>query len=72
LFNDGVCDIKDKKGVLLLSTKIMNRSFNVDWKEVCLSANTCEDNKSILWHKYLGHFNYLKRMVNLQMNIQEQ
>ena len=75
-FND---DIKDKKGVLLLSTKMMNRSFNVDWKEVCLSANTCEDNESILWHKQLGHFNYatLKRMVDLHMtyglqDIQEQ
>ena len=34
-FNDGVYDIKDKKGVLLLSAKMMNRSFNVDLKKVC-------------------------------------
>jgi hypothetical protein len=79
VFNDGVCDIKDKNGVLLLSTKMMNRSFNVNWKEVCLSANTYENNESVLWHKRLGHFNYttLKRMVDQQMthglpDIQEQ
>jgi len=68
-FNDGVCDIKDKNGVLLLFAKMMNRSFNVDWREVCLSANTCENNESVLWHKRLGHFNYatLKRMADLQM-----
>jgi len=47
-FNDGVCDIKDKNGVLLLSAKMMNKSFNVDWREVCLSANTCENNESVL------------------------
>jgi hypothetical protein len=58
---------------------MMNRSFNVDWREVCLSANTYENNEYVLWHKRLGHFNYatLKRMGDLQMthglpNIQEQ
>jgi hypothetical protein len=40
-FNDGMCDIRDKKGILLLSAKMVNRSFNVNWKEVCLSVNTC-------------------------------
>jgi hypothetical protein len=50
-FNDGVCDIKDKNEVLLLSAKMMNKSFNVDWREICLSANTYENNESVLWHK---------------------
>jgi hypothetical protein len=65
-FNDGVCDIKDKKGVLFLSAKMMNQSFNFNWNEVCLSANTFENNESLLWHKRLGHFNYatLKRMAD--------
>ena len=65
-FNDGVCDIKDKNRVLLLSAKMMNRSFNVNWNEVCLSANTYENDESVLWHKRLGHFNYatLKRMAD--------
>jgi len=78
-FNDGVCDIKDKNRVLLLSAKMMNRSFNVNWNEVCLSANTYENDESVLWHKRLGHFNYatLKRMADQQMthglpDIQEQ
>ena len=78
-FNDGVCDIKNKNGVLLLFAKMMNKSFNVDWREVCLSANTYENTESVLWHKRLGHFNYatLKRMVDLLMthglpDIQEQ
>jgi len=78
-FNNGVCDIKDKNGVLLFSAKMMNRSFNVDWREVCLSVNTYENNETVLWHKRLGHFNYatLKRMADLQMthglpDIQEQ
>jgi hypothetical protein len=68
-FNDGVCDIKDKNGVLLLSAKMMNRSFNVNWNEVCLSANTYENNEFVLWHKRLGHFNYatLKKMADQQM-----
>ena len=79
VFNDGVCDIKDKNGVLLLSAKMMNRSFNVNWNEVCLSANTYESKESVLWHKRLGHFNYatLKKMADQQMahglpDIQEQ
>ena len=40
-FNDGMCNIRDKMGILLLSAKMMNRSFNIDWKEACLSVNTC-------------------------------
>jgi hypothetical protein len=28
-------------GILLLPAKMMNRSFNIDWKEACLSVNTC-------------------------------
>ena len=58
---------------------MMNKSFNVDWREVCLSVNTYENNESVLWHKRLGHFNHatLKRMADLQMthdllDIQEQ
>jgi hypothetical protein len=38
LFDDGVCNIKDKNGVLLLSTKMLNRSFNVDWKKNMLGC----------------------------------
>jgi hypothetical protein len=66
-FNDGMCNIRDKMGILLLSTKMMNISFNIDWKEACLSVNTCVYTDSVLWHKRLGHFNYttLKRMVDL-------
>jgi hypothetical protein len=78
-FNVGMCNIRDKMGMLLLSAKMMNRSFNIDWKEACLSVNTCVYTDSILWHKRLGHFNYatLKWMANLQMasglpEIQEQ
>jgi hypothetical protein len=64
-FNDGVCDIKEKKkGLLLLSVKMINWSFNVDGREVCLSANTCDDNDSVLWHKRLGHF----ELCNLKMD----
>jgi len=66
-------------GILLLSTKMMNRSFNIDWKEACLSVNTCVYTDYVLRHKILGHFNYatLKRMFDLQMasglpEIQEQ
>jgi len=68
-FNDGICNIRDKIGILLLPVKMMNRSFNIDWKEACLSVNTCVYTDSILWHKRLGHFNYatLKRMADLQM-----
>jgi hypothetical protein len=40
-FNDGMCNIKDNMGILLLSAKMMNRSFNIEWKEACLSVNTC-------------------------------
>ena len=32
-FNDGVCDIKDKKEMLLLSVRMMNKSFNVIGKK---------------------------------------
>ena len=58
LFNRGVCEIKVKHGVLLLSTKMVNRSFCIDWKNLCLSANTCEESNSVLWHKRMGHVKY--------------
>ena len=79
IFFNRVYNIKDKNRVLMHSAKMMNISFNVDWKEVCFSANTYENNESVLWHKRFGHFNYasLKRMADLQMthglpNIQKQ
>ena len=53
-FNDGMCNIKDKMRILLLFTKMMNRSFNIDWKEACLSVNTYVYTDYILWHKRLG------------------
>ena len=67
LFDDGMCNIKDKNGVLLLSTKILNRSFNIDWKKTCWYVNTCNVDESILWNKRLEHFNYatLRRMTKL-------
>jgi hypothetical protein len=43
---------------------MINWSFNVDGREVCLSANTCDDNDSVLWHKRLGHF----ELCNLKMD----
>ena len=48
LFNDRVCNIKDKNGVLLFPKKMLNRSFNVDWKKTCWDVNTCKVDESIL------------------------
>ena len=68
-FHNGVCDIKDKNGLLLLTIQMLDRSFNVDWKEACLCANVAIENESVLWHKRLGHSNYvtLKKMSDLKM-----
>ena len=38
-FNKGICKIRDCQGTLLLSAKIMNRSFNLDWKEAFMSMS---------------------------------
>lgn len=46
--NDGVCDIKHNKGVWLLTIKMMDKSFSVDWKEVYLCANTIVENDYVL------------------------
>ena len=69
LFDNGVCVIKDKKGILLLCAKMTNRCFNADLKEICWTANMCKNDESVLWHKRLGHYNYaaLNKMVELQM-----
>ena len=66
-FKKGLCSIKDDKGVLLLSTRMMNKSFNIDWNKSYLNANICREEESVLWHKRLGHFNYaaLRKMSNL-------
>ena len=78
-FKDEISDIRYNKGVLLLSAKMMNKSFNVEWKKTCWDANTCRVDEYVLWHKRLGHFNYasLRRMENLQIayglpNIQDE
>ena len=55
-FNDGMCNARNKMGILLLSTKMMNRSFNIDWEEACLSVNTCIYTDFVLWHKILRAF----------------
>jgi len=47
-FSDGMCNIRDKMGILLLPAKMMNRSFNIDWKKACLSVNTCVYTDSVL------------------------
>jgi len=61
--------LKTEKGYYYSLLKWWIWVFNVDWKEVCLSANTIVENDYVLWHKRLGHFNYatLKRMADLQM-----
>jgi len=39
---------REKKRILLLSTKMVNKSLNVDWKEVCSSSNICVYIDSVL------------------------
>lgn len=65
-FNDGLCNIKDE-GILLLSVKMMNKSFNLDWNESFMSVSMCVNVDSSLWHQRMGHFNQktLKKMVDL-------
>ena len=59
--------LKIKKGVLLLCAKMTNKCFNTDLKEICWTANMCKNDKSVFWHKRLGHYNYvaLNKMVEL-------
>ena len=61
--------LKIEKGYYYSLLKWWIWVFNVDWEEVCLSANTIVENDYVLWHKRLGHFNYatLKRIADLQM-----
>ena len=68
-FKRGLCKIKDSQGTLLLSVKMMNRSFNLDWNDSYMSVNMCVNAESSLWHKRMGHFNQiaLKKMADLQM-----
>ena len=68
-FINGICTIKDDQGIPLFTAKMINRCFSIGKhvSHISMSINATE--KSILWHKRLGHFNYatLKKMAALHV-----
>lgn len=70
-FIDGICKIRDDKGVILFSAKMYNRSFSLGLKYEHQKMNITDSSNSALWDKGLGHFNYatMKKMTDLEMVI---
>ncbi|KAL0374305.1 UNVERIFIED_CONTAM: Retrovirus-related Pol polyprotein from transposon RE1 [Sesamum radiatum] len=57
-FKDRTCEINDHLGVKLLSTRMQNKSFNLDFKNHEVEAFVGVEANSCLWHKRFGHTNY--------------
>lgn len=56
-FQDMSCFIFDPTGSELMTVKMKNKSFPIEWKQSDLKAYASVMDDSILWHKILGHYN---------------
>ena len=69
-FEDMSCIIYDQLGSEVLNVKMKDKSFSVEWSKKENNVFYAKsDEKSKLWHKRLGHFNYdsLKLMYIKQL-----
>ncbi|GKV35861.1 hypothetical protein SLEP1_g44067 [Rubroshorea leprosula] len=65
-FHDKLCDVFDEFGNLLLSIKMLDRSFPIEWKETQIKACVSTVDNSCVWHKSLvSNRNYLFHLVKL-------
>lgn len=58
-FYDQLCQIVDESGVEIMAIKMMHISFPLVLKESEHNANRARLDNSNLWHRRLGHFNYV-------------
>ncbi|KAJ0077392.1 hypothetical protein Patl1_35790 [Pistacia atlantica] len=69
-FADNKCEIKDPSGVEFMCVPMKNRSFVVNWSSMDVKAfSSREENKSLLWHKRLGHFNLNSIKIAVDKNM---
>ncbi|GKV37176.1 hypothetical protein SLEP1_g45235 [Rubroshorea leprosula] len=57
-FHDKLCDVFDEFGDLLLSVKMLDKSFPIEWKETQIKACVSTVENSCVWHKRFGHSSY--------------
>ena len=63
-FEDMKCTIFDSASCELMTIKMRDKSFLIDWKQTAMHAFASAVDDFSLWHKRLGHFSYstLKNM----------
>ena len=63
-FEDMRCTIFDPSECELMSIRMRDKSFPLEWKQTIMHAFPSAVDDSSLWHKRLGHFSYstLKQM----------
>nr|KYP35474.1 Retrovirus-related Pol polyprotein from transposon TNT 1-94 [Cajanus cajan] len=57
-FEDMKCTIFDPSGCELMSIKMRDKSFPIEWKQPAMPAFPSSVDDFVLWHKRLGHFSY--------------
>ena len=69
LFQNMSCTIVDYVGSELMTVKMRDKSFAIEWNKPKIIAHSASVDKSALWHKRFGHFNYasLKNMFSMSL-----
>ena len=52
------CTIVDHDGSELMTIRMRDKSFPIEWKNPDMHALTTSVDESTLWHKRFDHFNY--------------
>ena len=57
-------------GSELMTVKMRDKSFAIEWNKLEMNAHSASVDKSALWHKRFGHFNYasLKNMSSMSFS----
>ncbi|KAA3479828.1 Retrovirus-related Pol polyprotein from transposon TNT 1-94 [Gossypium australe] len=58
IFKDNKCLIFDPSGCEIISTKIVDRSFAVNWNLATSVVYTNSLDETKLWHRRMGHVGY--------------
>ena len=63
------CTIVDHDGSKLMTVKMKDKSFSVEWKKPEMHVLFASVDESALWHKRFGHYNYVSLKNLSYMNL---
>ena len=63
------CTIVDNDGSKLMTVKMKDKSFSVEWKKPKMNVLSAYVDELTLWHKRFGHYNYVSLKNLSYMNL---